>query len=222
MTDYSSLCEFMFQLTVMSPLADLCGTASCRGNSRIGNNRRAEALAYFRGDYQYDFPAPDWIQEVFRKATEEEILAVMDAGNAKQGYEQLLRLRGALVKRWAGNRAARAPAPRPAKTWARKLSQDEMRRRLEIAEKCTSMPEFVAQTGLEYSTAWQWCRKYHPRLTAAQAKEQRRREIRQYAPGRTVREVAERFGLRPNNVLQMIRRYGLNTTGYGGIIIKQG
>ena len=89
----------IFHATVLSPLADILGKSSKWGKRKTA---RDEALAYLRGDYEYELEAPEWIQEVFRKAKPDEIAWVTDSKSAAEAFGKLVELRSALVQRWAG------------------------------------------------------------------------------------------------------------------------
>ena len=93
------LMDLIFHATVLSPLADLIGKASKYG---FRKSRNEDALHYLRGDYEYDLPAPEWVQEVFRKAKTEEIAWVTDSKSAAEAFRKLGELRSVLVQRWAG------------------------------------------------------------------------------------------------------------------------
>ena len=118
--------DLIFHITVVSPLADFIGST---GGGKVAKAcYRDDAIRYLSGYYNSDLMAPDWIQEVFRKAHCWELKEIMKCKTVSQAYGKLHEFRGILVRRWAEARHPKEPAPKPAaspKKMGRRRKYDE-------------------------------------------------------------------------------------------------
>ena len=147
------------QVTIWSPIHDLIDTNPAH---------RKDALDYLQGKIDSPFPPPDFLLDVFRKITQEELEYLRTAANTTEAYEYIRWLRH---KQKSPSTAGPAPAMTSTQPPQRKKSRGghrisiaEETERLRLAPTMTSY-EFARHFGLKKpGSACKWCLEHGVRL----------------------------------------------------------
>lgn len=205
--------KFIEQLTVKTPLSDFIGSESKWG---IPPSVSQDALEYLRGGHEYLIPAPDWIQEVFQNATQDELAKIKDSTSVRDALEKIKKLRSAQMQGLADSGIKGSGR----KQRSSKLTEEEQERRIKIAKRTTSVRSFSRAAGISEATSYAWLNKNGFRYQRKYATKEEIKAMIAWAPGHTIMEVSRHFNSYPSTVRNALLRNGYTTTGYNGVIIR--